>query len=44
MQQGLVVDLDAAIALYAAKISVRLRLPMADSVMLATAHAHKASL
>jgi predicted nucleic acid-binding protein len=44
MQQGLVVDLDATIALYAARISVRLRLPMADSVMLATARAHNASL
>jgi predicted nucleic acid-binding protein len=44
MQQGLVVDLDAAIALNAAKISVELRLPMADSVMLATARAHNATL
>jgi len=44
MQQGTVVDLDAAIALNAAKLSVGLRLPMADSVMLATAHAHDATL
>jgi predicted nucleic acid-binding protein len=44
MQQGLVVDLDTAIALNAAKISVELRLPMADSVMLATARAHTATL
>ena len=44
MQQGLVVDFDAAIALTAAKISVELRLPMADSVMLATARAHNATL
>jgi predicted nucleic acid-binding protein len=44
MQQGLVVDLDTAIALNAAKISVELRLPMADSVMLATARAHHATL
>jgi predicted nucleic acid-binding protein len=44
MQQGLVVDLDTAIALNAAKISVELRLPMADSVMLATARAHNATL
>jgi predicted nucleic acid-binding protein len=43
MQQGLVVDLDTAIALTAAKISVELRLPMADSVMLATACAHNAT-
>ena len=44
MQQGTVVDLDAAIALNAAKLSVGLRLPMADSVMLATAGAHDATL
>jgi predicted nucleic acid-binding protein len=43
MQQGLVVDLDTAIALTAAKISVELKLPMADSVMLATACAHNAT-
>jgi len=44
MQQGLVVDLDTTIALNAAKISVELRLPMADSVMLATARAYNATL
>jgi len=44
MQQGAVVDLDTAIALRAAKLSVGLRLPMADSVMLATARAHDATL
>ena len=44
MQQGLVVDLDTTMALNAAKISVELRLPMADSVMLATARAHNATL
>ena len=44
MLQGLAVDLDAAIALNAAKISVGLRLPMADSIMLATARAHDATL
>ena len=44
MKQGLVVDLDATIALSAAKISVGLRLPMADSVMLATARAYNATL
>lgn len=37
MQQGRIVDLDAAIALAAAKISIEHRLPMADSIMLATA-------
>ena len=44
MQQGQVVDLDSIIALSAARLSVELRLPMADSVMLATAHAHNATL
>ena len=44
MQQGMVVDLDATLALNAAKLSVDLKLPMADSVMLATARAHDATL
>ncbi len=44
MQQGTVVDLDAAMALGAAKLSVDLGLPMADSVMLTTARAHNATL
>lgn len=44
VQQGTVVDLDRAIALSAAKFSVELGLPMAHSVMLATARAHNATL
>jgi predicted nucleic acid-binding protein len=44
MQQGSVVELDARIALSAASISVDLKLPMADSVMLATARAFGATL
>jgi predicted nucleic acid-binding protein len=44
MHQGVVVDLDAALALNAAKVSVELGLPMADSIMLATARAHGATL
>ncbi|KPK91055.1 MAG: twitching motility protein PilT [Anaerolineae bacterium SM23_ 63] len=44
MQQGSVVDLDSRIALSAAKISVDLGLPMADSIMLATASQHEATL
>jgi predicted nucleic acid-binding protein len=44
MQQGLVVDLDASLALRAARISVNSGLPMADSVILATARAHNATL
>jgi predicted nucleic acid-binding protein len=44
MQQGLVVDLDATLALSAARISVSSALPMTDSVILATARAHNATL
>jgi predicted nucleic acid-binding protein len=43
MQQGRVVELDSAIALAAATISVEESLPMADSIMLATARAHTAT-
>jgi predicted nucleic acid-binding protein len=42
MQQGHVVGLDAPLALSAARISFDLKLPMADSVILATARAHEA--
>lgn len=44
MQQGHVVDLDASLALRAARISFDLKLPLADSVILATARAYKADL
>ncbi len=44
MQQGTVVDLEGTIALNAARLSVELRLPLADSVMLATARQHGAEL
>jgi predicted nucleic acid-binding protein len=44
MQQGRLVDLDASIALSAAKVSVGLKLPLAGSVMLATARMHGATL
>jgi predicted nucleic acid-binding protein len=44
MHQGAVVDLDAALALNAAKVSVELGLPMADSIMLATARKYGATL
>jgi predicted nucleic acid-binding protein len=43
MAQGLVVDLNTEIAINAAKISVELRLPMADSIILATARAYSAT-
>jgi predicted nucleic acid-binding protein len=42
MYQGTVVDLDATIALSAAQISVANKLPLADSVILATARLHEA--
>ncbi|MBI1893920.1 MAG: type II toxin-antitoxin system VapC family toxin [Candidatus Rokubacteria bacterium] len=44
MQQGRVVDLDASIALSAARLSIDHQLPMADSVVLATARAFGATL
>lgn len=44
MQQGRVVDLGATLALDAASLSHELRLPMADSIILATARTHKAIL
>jgi predicted nucleic acid-binding protein len=44
MQQGSVVDLDTRLALSAARISLETRMPMADSVVLATARLHDASL
>jgi toxin FitB len=44
MQQGTVVDLDAPLALIAARLSIEHRLPMADSVILATARSHVAIL
>lgn len=44
MQQGRVVDLDTALALEAARLSATLKLPMADSIILATARAHGATL
>jgi predicted nucleic acid-binding protein len=44
MQQGRVVELDASLALGAARLSFDLKLPLADSVILATARAHKATL
>ena len=44
MHQGTVVALDATLALAAARLSVEERLPLADSVILATARAHGATL
>ncbi len=44
MRQGEVVDLDEDIALLAARTSIETGLPLADSVMLATARARDATL
>ena len=44
MRQGRVVPLDDALALEAARLSVTERLAMADSIILATARAHRATL
>jgi len=44
MEQGKVVDLDRATALEAARLSIHHGIAMADSVMLATAHRHRATL
>lgn len=44
MQQGQVVDLDVALAIRAAKLGLAHKLPLADSIILATAHAHGAVL
>lgn len=44
MRQGRVVDLNFALALSAAKLGHQLKLPLADSVMLATARAFEATL
>lgn len=44
MQQGFVVDLDVALSVRAAKLGVEHKLPLADSVLLATAYAFDATL
>ncbi len=44
MQQGNVVDLNATLALDAARLSLELRIPMTDSIMLATSRSFDAVL
>lgn len=44
MMQGTVVELDGPLALEAAKLGFDLRLPLADSIILATARRHDAVL
>ena len=44
MQRAQVVNLDSSLAITAAQLSHNLRLPMADSIILATARIHRARL
>ncbi len=44
MHEGQIVDLTTSLALSAAEISIKLKLAMADSLILATARAYKATL
>ena len=44
MQQGQVIDLDATMSLIAARLGIDSKLPLADSVVLATARCHDAVL
>jgi predicted nucleic acid-binding protein len=44
MEQGKVVELDTRLALSAAKTSLDLKIPMADSIILATARSYNATL
>lgn len=44
MKLGNIIDIDESLALSAAKLSADLKLPMADSLILATARAHDATL
>jgi predicted nucleic acid-binding protein len=44
MKAGRVIDLDDNLALVAAELSYDLKLPLADSIILATARAHNATL
>lgn len=44
MQQGHVVELDATLALRAAKLGLEHKLPLADSILLATADVFGATL
>jgi predicted nucleic acid-binding protein len=44
MKQGITINLSDDLALQAAKISLEYQIPMADSIILATARAHEAVL
>lgn len=44
MNQGHVVELDSSTAISAAKLGAELKIPMADSIILATAQIHNATI
>lgn len=44
MKQGKVIDMNLELAIYAAKLSAELHLPMADSIILATAKKYNAKI
>ena len=44
MQQGIVVDLDSNLAVFAAQLGIQFKLPLIDSIILATAYKFKATL
>jgi len=44
MQLGEVVELDSKLAVFAARLGLQAKLPLADSIVLATARAHEATL
>ncbi len=44
MMQSTIIDIDADLALSAAKLSATLKLPMADSLILATAQRHQVTV
>jgi predicted nucleic acid-binding protein len=44
LYKGKIIELDAPLGLSAAKISVEMKLPMADSILLATTRAYHATL
>ena len=44
MQKGEIIPMDAALSISAARLSIDLNLPMADSIILATARAYQAIL
>lgn len=44
MKQGIVIEMDIEIALFAAKLAHEIKLPMADSLILATARKYNATI